>query len=156
QRRAGGRAAAVAAPDKGESMSHQTARAIGRGSALALGAAALLVAASGSALSAPQRAPPAPAPATPATATVTVRADIDGRDVVHVRGTQVSYVHRNWQLPGRWNGHNEATYIDGAAWMPTWNGSGTGATSDMYDLLAPPLAASGTPQFEVTSWSTEG
>ncbi|MEO6452440.1 MAG: T9SS type A sorting domain-containing protein [Ginsengibacter sp.] len=68
---------------------------------------------------------------------MTFRAYIDGSDYIHVLGNKVWYVHRNFQLPGKWDGANEPTYINGNVWFPDWSGD----ISDKYTLLNPPLAS---------------
>src|SRR5262245_37275431 len=70
---------------------------------------------------------------------MTFEAYIDGSDYVHVQGNNVWYVHRNYQLPGRWNGAHEPTYINGNAWQPKWDGD----ISSKYSSLKPPLSTAG-------------
>jgi CubicO group peptidase (beta-lactamase class C family) len=57
---------------------------------------------------------------------VTVRALIDGSDLVKVRGNTVWFEHINHALPGAWVGDldsgNEPTLIDGVEWVPQWDG----------------------------------
>ncbi len=57
--------------------------------------------------------------------TITIRALIDGSDVVKVRGDTLWYEHRNYVLPGTWvgdsdNSGNEPTVVNGVEWAPQW------------------------------------
>jgi hypothetical protein len=58
---------------------------------------------------------------------LTVLALIDGSDVLKIRGNELWFEHRNFELPGKWVDHfdasgNEPTYINSEAWAPKWNG----------------------------------
>ena len=59
------------------------------------------------------------------------RGFIDGSDYLYIQygGAVVWYNHRSYNLPGMWDGHHDATYIDGVAWMPNWI---TNYLSDKY------------------------
>jgi hypothetical protein len=67
---------------------------------------------------------------------VNFRAYVDGSDYVYIQGggATVWYEHRNFALPGKWNGANEPTYIDGDSWYPDWS---TDPLSDKYDSPLP-------------------
>jgi hypothetical protein len=54
--------------------------------------------------------------------TITIRALIDGADTIKIHGHEIWYVHESWDLPGRWQGRDEATTINGKPWRPEWNG----------------------------------
>ncbi len=77
--------------------------------------------------------------------TITIRALIDGSDVVKVRGNTLWYEHRNYAVPGAWVDHddhsgNEPTVVNGVKWVPQWDGK----TSRAYTAaggLFPPASA---------------
>ncbi len=54
---------------------------------------------------------------------IRVRSFVDGCDVIKVRGDQVWYVHKAYELPGRWQGCNEPTLVNGEKWYPQWDGT---------------------------------
>jgi hypothetical protein len=59
---------------------------------------------------------------------VTILSLIDGSDVLKIRGNELWFEHRNFELPGKWVDHfeasgNEPTYINTEAWVPKWNGN---------------------------------
>jgi hypothetical protein len=59
--------------------------------------------------------------------TVTIRAFIDGMDVVKLRGDTLWYEHIAHVLPGAWKSdadHNgsEPTVVNGVEWIPQWDG----------------------------------
>ena len=59
--------------------------------------------------------------------TVTIRALIDGMDVVRLRGDTLWYEHIDHALPGAWVGDsdrsgNEPTVVNGVEWIPQWDG----------------------------------
>ena len=65
---------------------------------------------------------------------------IDGSDILKVSGNKLWYEHRNYQLPGTWVDHddasgNEPTFVNGQAWYPEWDGG----TSRPYTATAPLL-----------------
>ncbi len=58
---------------------------------------------------------------------MTMRALIDGSDLVKVRGDKVWYEHISHSLPGAWVGDtdhtgNEPTVVNGVEWIPQWDG----------------------------------
>ena len=66
-----------------------------------------------------------PAPSTPGTPSVlAIRAHIDGRSQLVLRGDTVYWHHLEWAAPGRHQhleqGTGEPTYPNGIAWRPTW------------------------------------
>ncbi|MCW4028475.1 MAG: carboxypeptidase regulatory-like domain-containing protein [Candidatus Bathyarchaeota archaeon] len=65
-----------------------------------------------------------------------VRAFIDGSDFMYIQfgGAIIWYEHRNYDLPGLWDGHHEFTYIDGDTWTPDWTNY---PYSDKYYSPAP-------------------
>ncbi len=63
---------------------------------------------------------PSPNSAQIFTATLNVRAYIDGRSRLLVQGDTVHWHHLEWTAPGRPDGANEPTYLNGGAWYPTW------------------------------------
>ena len=58
--------------------------------------------------------------------TLTVRAFVDGRSRLVVRGDSVYWHHLDFHAPGRWldpdtqRAHDEPTYLNGAVWYPIW------------------------------------
>ncbi len=48
------------------------------------------------------------------------RAYIDGSDYLHIRGGELWYEHRNYDLPGRNAGNDFPTYVNGYPWQPEW------------------------------------
>lgn len=54
--------------------------------------------------------------------TLTIRALIDGADTVKVQGHKIWYEHESFDLPGRWQGRDEPTFINGKQWHPVWDG----------------------------------
>ncbi|MBT8484782.1 MAG: tetratricopeptide repeat protein [Phycisphaerae bacterium] len=71
---------------------------------------------------------------------VTIRAWIDGTDLVKVRGDKVWFEHINHSLPGTWVGDsddsgNEPTIIDGVEWIPQWDGRISDAFTADRELL---------------------
>src|SRR5690242_6268178 len=52
--------------------------------------------------------------------TLTVRAFIDGRSTLVLRGNTVHWFHADFAAPGRHNGVNFATFLNDTAWFPTW------------------------------------
>jgi len=61
-------------------------------------------------------------------AKLVIRSLIDGSDDLMIRGDQVWFVHSSYELPGRWQGGNEPTYLNDEEWLPVWQGS----NSDKY------------------------
>jgi len=55
-----------------------------------------------------------------------IKAFIDGKDTIKIKGDELWYEHHQWDLPGKWwdrGGnikHDEPTYINGTAWKPQW------------------------------------
>ncbi len=55
-----------------------------------------------------------------------IKAFIDGKDTIKIKGVELWYEHHAWDLPGKWwdrGGnikHDEPTYINGTAWKPEW------------------------------------
>ena len=55
-----------------------------------------------------------------------IKAFIDGKDTIKIKGVELWYEHLDWDLPGKWwdraNNvkHDEPTYINGTAWKPEW------------------------------------
>jgi beta-lactamase regulating signal transducer with metallopeptidase domain len=58
-----------------------------------------------------------------------IKAFIDGKDTIKIKGTKLWYEHHAWNLPGKWwdraNNirYDEPTYINGVAWKPEWEGN---------------------------------
>jgi RNA polymerase sigma factor (sigma-70 family) len=93
-------------------------------------------------------APAAPPPAaTPATEGVLrVKAFIDGRSFLKIRGNTVQWYHQEFAAPGRLGGQNRPTVINGKDWLPEWPDLGEEnreyqGVSSKYEDLAPPLPA---------------
>lgn len=49
-----------------------------------------------------------------------IEALIDGSTTLHVTRDGIYWRTHGVSKPGRWSGHNEPTYVNGAAWMPKW------------------------------------
>ena len=55
-----------------------------------------------------------------------IKAFIDGKDTIKIKGVELWYEHHDWDLPGKWWDragnikHDEPTYINGTAWKPEW------------------------------------
>ena len=59
---------------------------------------------------------------------VTILTLIDGSDVLKIRGNELWFEHRHFELPGKWvddfnASGNEPTYINTEAWVPKWSGN---------------------------------
>jgi len=72
--------------------------------------------------------------------TITIRAWIDGSDVVKVRGSTLWYEHLNHAMPGAWVGDvdysgNEPTVVNGVDWVPQWDGKTSKAYTAAGGLL---------------------
>jgi hypothetical protein len=92
-----------------------------------VGACVLLAAAAVSTLVVASRS------ATPTSNTITIKAFIDGRDILKIQGNKVWWEHGVGTFPGDPKGGNEPTFINGIAWIPQWNGS----NSIPFEALAP-------------------
>ena len=64
-----------------------------------------------------------------------IKVYLDDRDVVKVSGKQLWYEHQSGSFPGKWNNHDDPTYVNGREWVPMWEGM----TSKPYDRLTPPF-----------------
>jgi len=62
---------------------------------------------------------------------IEIRAYIDGVDVIKVRGKKLWYEHVTAELPGKWDGHDEPTFVNQEKWMPWWDGH----TSRPYEKI---------------------
>jgi CubicO group peptidase (beta-lactamase class C family) len=72
--------------------------------------------------------------------TITIRALIDGSDVVKVRGDTMWYEHLNHAVPGAWVGDDdhsgdEPTVVNGVEWVPQWDGKTSEAFTAAGGLL---------------------
>jgi hypothetical protein len=56
----------------------------------------------------------------PPPARINIRADIDGRSRLIIQDNTVQWQHFDWDAPGRENGTNFPTYINGDPWFPDW------------------------------------
>ena len=79
--------------------------------------------------------------------TYTVRAYVDGRSQLILQGNTAQWYHLDFAAPGRHEFVNEPTYINGAAWYPTWpdvpdaENRDCHCYSSVYTGLNPPLPA---------------
>src|SRR5437868_10166 len=66
---------------------------------------------------------------------VTIEAYVDGPS--SLRFTQSGFSWRNGpnSKPGRHNGKNEPTYVNGKAWMPKWNKNGQDSGEDFTETF---------------------
>jgi serine/threonine protein kinase len=65
--------------------------------------------------------------------TITIKAFIDGRDIIKVQGNRVWWEHEVGAFPGDPKGGNKPTFVNGIAWRPQWDGS----NSIPFEALAP-------------------
>ncbi len=119
----------------------------------AAGAIALADTARPASASAEQNAGPTTNPAAvassqPAVVTVTVRAYIDGRSRLSLKGNSASWENLEFAAPGKMGGHNDPTTINGVRWVPTWEDSDVSpevrlekSKSDVFNGVEPALAA---------------
>lgn len=91
-------------------------------------------------------AAPTSQPAAPLS--VTVRALIDGRDHLILKGATACWRHLEFAAPGLHGGRNEPTTINGIAWRPVWDDSDMDkevrvqkSMSDKFEQINPPLPA---------------
>jgi hypothetical protein len=54
--------------------------------------------------------------------TVRIKVLIDGADTIKIHGHEIWYEHESWDLPGRWQGRDEPTFVNGKPWHPHWKG----------------------------------
>jgi hypothetical protein len=80
--------------------------------------------------------------------TITVRALIDGRSQLILKGKTAQWRHFDNAAPGLHGGRNEPTIINGAKWFPQWEDSDLDpevrvkkAASDVFDQMDPALPA---------------
>ena len=71
---------------------------------------------------------PAPAALDPAQGKLRIISLIDGSDFVKIRGNQIWFEHRGWQLPGKTQDFasgpaDEPTLLNAFEWKPVWNGN---------------------------------
>jgi hypothetical protein len=89
--------------------------------------------------------PPADAAAPAQPVSVRLEAAIDGRSQLRLAGTTVQWLHLEFAAPGRHDGDDLPTLIDGIAWFPTWpddpdaENRDCACTSEIAELLDPPL-----------------
>ena len=83
---------------------------------------------------------------------ITIKARIDGRDVLKIQGKRVWWEHELGGLPGDPKGGNEPTYINGIAWRPQWEGS----NSIPFETLAPGFRPKSGVQVTLTKLSGRG
>lgn len=68
---------------------------------------------------------------------IEIRAYIDGIDVIKIRGKKLWYEHVTAELPGKTDGQNEPTFVNGEKWMPWWDGH-TSRPYEKVTALRPP------------------
>lgn len=51
-----------------------------------------------------------------------VKAFVDGKSVLCIKGDNIWWVNYWNDPPGKWQGKNEPTYINDVAWQPKWHG----------------------------------
>lgn len=52
---------------------------------------------------------------------IVVEAYIDGDTLLHVRSDSISWENGRYKKPGRRDGLDEPTYVNGVAWKPKWH-----------------------------------
>lgn len=55
---------------------------------------------------------------------ITVSAYVDGTSALIFQGDTVHWHHTAWAAPGRWDGNDYATMINGIDWVPEWPATG--------------------------------
>ncbi len=78
--------------------------------------------------------------------TIEIVADIDGRSQLILRGNTAQWHHLEYAAPGRENGTDYPTTIDGVAWFPVWPDLPDAQNrqecfSDVFSDVVPPLPA---------------
>lgn len=56
--------------------------------------------------------------------TITASAYIDGISSLIIQGDTIHWHHSDWAVPGRWDGNDFPTTINGFDWTPTWPSEG--------------------------------
>jgi RNA polymerase sigma factor (sigma-70 family) len=84
----------------------------------------------------------------PVEMTVTVRAYVDGRSRLSLKGNTASWQNFEYAAPGKMGGHNDPTIINGVRWIPTWEDSDVSpevrlakSKSDTFNQVEPAVAA---------------
>lgn len=54
------------------------------------------------------------------TGEIRIRAYIDGKSELHLRGNTAWWRHLEWSLPGKSDGHDYSTRVGSAEWKPVW------------------------------------
>jgi hypothetical protein len=80
-----------------------------------------------------------------------VKAYIDGSDFLMMRGNQLRWVHRGWELPGL-DEAKEPTFLNGTAWWPKWQ---NGLVS-LPTTVADPLPSSPPGQVRLVATKARG
>jgi hypothetical protein len=75
---------------------------------------------------------PASGGARHASVTYDVRADIDGHSKLTLWAGSAQWHHFDYAAPGRENGKNDPTIINGVKWFPTWPHAGENRDCDCY------------------------
>ena len=68
---------------------------------------------------------------------IEIRAYISGIDVIKIRGNKMWYEHVAAELPGKWNGKDEPTFVNQETWTPWWDGH-TSRPYEKITALRPP------------------
>ena len=79
--------------------------------------------------------PERPKPSARTRGILSVLSLIDGSDVLKLAGDRLWFEHESADPPGKWQGRNEPTFIDGKEWMPVWQGK----RSEPFEGLALPF-----------------
>jgi hypothetical protein len=92
-----------------------------------------------------------------ATNVIKIRTLIDGADTVKIQGSKVWYEHHSWDLPGKWQGRDDNTLINGVPWHPEWIGNaGNSRNSDPYLSLQPAFAPKSPARIKLTKIAGRG
>ncbi len=75
----------------------------------------------------------------PRESTLRVRAYVDGRSDLLLRGSSVQWHHFDWAAPGLWGGANEPTYLNSMPWTPVWPSPGENVHCNCDSGLSPPV-----------------
>jgi hypothetical protein len=75
-----------------------------------------------------------------------IKAQIDGKDVVMIRGDKLWFEHESWQLP------DNPVYINGKAWDLQWNGN----VSEPYAGVSPAFRPGGPARIRISKLTGRG
>jgi serine/threonine protein kinase len=83
---------------------------------------------------------------------ITIKAYIDGRDILKIQGDKIWWEHEEAGFPGDPKGGNQPTFINGLAWRPQWDGT----NSIPFEPLAPAFSPKFPAQVTLTKVTGRG